>query len=122
MVSSEMRITKGHGNRFVSHKSLHHRQVHTCPYQATAKVCCKSCNVKSAIPAFATARSNAVRKFLYGVPYGVQNTGLSSACAVILPTFNAESNTSFIGTPRLSPFLAYAARTVMARRQKSTSA
>ena len=50
----------------------------------------------------------------------LQNTH-PSATAFILIAFSIAVNTSFIGTLRLSPFFAYAARTVGMRQRKSTS-
>ena len=58
-----------------------------------AEVCRKSCNIKSAMPALYTARSNTVRKLWQGMPCSVQNTGLSadlSTDAVILMAFSVR--------------------------------
>jgi hypothetical protein len=52
-----------------------------------------------------TARSNAERNERYGVPCRLQKTG-PVAAVPILTTFRVVVNTVFIGTLRLSPFLA----------------
>jgi hypothetical protein len=85
-----------------------------------AKTCRRLWNVRSVSPAFYTARSKTLRNKWYGTPSRLQNT----CCVVdadILMTLRVSVKSLFIGTLRLSPFLAYAAGTVITPRRKSTS-
>jgi hypothetical protein len=70
-----------------------------------ANVCRRSLNVKLGMTALRTARSNAVRKERYGTPLRLQKTA-PVAIEVILTSSKIVVNTSFMGTLRLSPFLA----------------